>query len=437
MMEQPLKGIRVLDLTQALSGPFATMVMADLGAEVIKIERPAGDLTRNTPPHYIEGTSLYFLANNRTKKSVVINLKKDAGRQIFLDLVSKADIVIDNFSAGVVEKLQIDHSSLSKINKRIISCSITGFGVRGDQEGRKAVDLVVQAAAGAMSITGNPNSAPARAGVPTADLSAGLFATIGVLSALQKRSSTGKGSRVETSLFHAQLNLLNYVASYALYSKTSPPPMGSGHLGTVPSQAFPTADGWMAVDAGFDRHFLALCEVIGWKELAEDARFRTRADRATNRDVLIPLISNRLKTRTSDTWARALALKGVPCSPVNDVLTALQLNDSDLHNSIRPIDFGGSTFAALGTPIWFDGETEHPVAEPPLLGEHTTEVLTQLLGYDAQRMLQLSQEGAIPVVPAVASNPSSASMVDRQDEARASNPTRSEEAKHPQVGETV
>ncbi|MGC4008396.1 MAG: CoA transferase [Pseudomonas sp.] len=390
MATQPLEGLRVLDLTQALAGPFATMILGDLGAEVIKIEPPTGDLTRSTPPYRVGDTSLYFVTNNRNKKGVVLDLKKPAALEAFYGLCRKADVVIYNFSAGVAERLRIDAASLQAVNPSLVVCDMTGYGRRGPDAQRKAVDPIVQSLAGAVSITGLPGSEPVRAGVPTADLATGLYAVIGVLAALQARRAGGRGGVVEGSLFHSQLSLLNYVGTYCAWSGQVPPPVGSGNPGTVPSQVFPTSDGWVTIDAGFDRHFVKLCEVLGRTDLPQDPRFADRAARARHREELLPILIGLIRRSPTAEWVRRLDGAGIPCGKVNNVREALEYPQSVEYHALRQTDYGGVPVRVLATPLWFDGAVEHPVRPPPALGEHTQEVLRDLLGYDARAIARVA-----------------------------------------------
>ncbi|MBV7486828.1 CaiB/BaiF CoA-transferase family protein [Bordetella sp. BOR01] len=391
MAQLPLNGVRILDLTQALAGPFATMILADMGAEVIKIESPSGDLTRTTPPHIVQGTSLYFLTNNRNKRGMMLDLKEAGALAAFYDLCKVADVVIYNFSEGVVDRLKIDPDTLRAINPELIVCNMTGYGRKGPDARRRAVDPIIQSLAGAVSITGFPGGEPVRAGVPSADLSTGLYAAIGVLAALHGRSQTGTGSSVEASLFHSQLSLLNYMASYCAYSGEVPQPVGSGHPGTVPSQVFKTADGWITIDAGFDRHFQTLCQILEQESLARDPRFISRQTRAQNRGELLPVIIAEIEKRTTAAWVRILDEAGIPCGKVNNVREALESPQSTAYHALRDIEYRGETVKVLATPVWFDDECQHPVTRPPELGEHTSEILRSLLGYDEERIRAATQ----------------------------------------------
>lgn len=392
---RPLSGVRILDLTHALAGPFATMILGDLGAEVLKVERPAGDLTRTTPPLYVNGMSLFFLANNRNKKGLVLDLKQAGGREIFYDLTRVSDVVVYNFSPGVARRLGIEHERLAEINPDIITCDITGFGSTGPEASRPALDLIVQAAAGALSITGEPGRPPAACGVATGDLSTGLHACIGILAALRYRSTAGRGIKVETSLFHSQLTLLNYEASFTAFTGESPGPQGSEHLGNAASQAFETSDGWIVIDAGFDHHFVSLCAAIGRPEVGRDPRYRSRLGRVRHRDELRTLIAAAIRTGTTEAWFRDLGMRNIPCGPVNNVAEALTDPQAMEYRAVRPVPFEETEIETLATPLWFDESIDQPLCGPPELGEHTMEVLRSVLGYDEPRIRAAIEEGAV------------------------------------------
>nr|WP_268912050.1 CoA transferase [Leucobacter soli] len=393
MSPLPLAGVRVLDLTHALAGPFATMILGDMGAEIIKIESPKGDLTRTTPPIYLDGTSLYFISNNRNKKSVLLDLKSEVGKAAFNDLVAAADAVIYNYSNGVARRLGIEHDDLAAINPNIITVSITGFGEEGPEADRPAVDLIAQALSGAMSITGEPGGEPVRSGVPTADIPAGMYACIGLLAGLHARRELGHGLRVDTSLFHAQLSLLNYEASLTKYTGVEIGPQGSGHTGNALAQAFRTSDGWLVIDAGFNHHFKQLCRLIGIPEAAENPRWQEREGRRQDRVELTRMVQDVLATQTTKHWHGILAPEGILCAPVNGVLDALDHPQSKAYSATRPLSFEDNTVEVLTTPLWFDKQTEHPMQDPPGLGEHTREILTTVLGYDEERVERVLREG--------------------------------------------
>jgi crotonobetainyl-CoA:carnitine CoA-transferase CaiB-like acyl-CoA transferase len=391
----PLEGIRIIDLSMALAGPYASQLLADLGAEVLKVEPPTGELTRTTPPHYIGDTSVYFLANNRNKKSISIDLKKSEGLAVLLDLVKVSDVVYYNYSAGVPERLKITHEHLAAVNPKIITCSVTGFGRKGPHAQRPLVDNVAQSLAGAMSITGEPDGPPSRAGVPTADLSAALYACIGILASLQSRARTGKGGKVEAALFHSQLSLLNYVVPFTGITGRAPARVGTGHLGNAATKTFKTRDGWFTMEAGFNNHFQSLCEALGRPELAEDPRYVDRASRSKNRGSLTPLLDEAFAQRSTDEWFSILGPKGIPCGPVNSVPEALQHPQALEYRAVRKVKFRSSELDVLGTPLWFNDVVEHPFRSPPEFGEHTVEILRDYLGYDTERIQTLVRSEAV------------------------------------------
>lgn len=392
--EKPLRGIRVLDVTQALAGPFAGMTLADLGADVIKIERPTGDFTRSTPPYYVADTSLYFLSINRGKSSLILDLKTEAGRSVFYRLVERSDVVLTNFSAGVVERLAIDHATLSRINPAIVSCNITGFGVHGPESDRRAVDLIVQAVAGPMSITGEPGRAPVKAGVPTADLAAALYAVIGVLAALAERASTGVGRRVDTDLYHAQVALLGYLPAFALHSQSPPQALGSAHMGTVPSQAFETADGHIVVDAGKNNHFQALCRALQIPEMASDERYAERQARHENRAELIGLLSRKLSQYTTSQLADLFREHGVPFAHINNLVEVMASEQNEAYGMVVEADFQGERFATIRTPVWFDDQIDRRATFAASFGADIRRIMSEVLDLDDREVDELARGGA-------------------------------------------
>ena len=287
-MSHPLEGVRILELGQIIAGTYGCQVLSDLGAEVIKIETPDGDLGRIPSVAPYRGTSGLFLTFNRNKQSVVINLKSEAGRQLFYDLVKISDVVLDNFRPGVLERLQIDYATLSKINPRIIQCSVTGFGGAGAYKDLPALDLNIQAISGHMAVTGEPGRPPVRVGIPLADISGGIYSSKGILAALFDRERTGKGRRIEISMFDTMLHLMTYMGTMWLTNGEVPKPPGSAHDYSVPWQAFATTDGYIVVATRQEIFWRKLCSVLDHPDLAGDARFADNPSRVKNRQVLVP-----------------------------------------------------------------------------------------------------------------------------------------------------
>jgi CoA:oxalate CoA-transferase len=313
-----LHGIRVLDLTRMLAGPYATMLLADMGADVIKVEDPAGDpIRRMGPPFEPDGRSAYFMAVNRNKRSVVLDLRTERDRVRFLRLVATADAVVDNFRAGVMERLRLTPASLRAVKPDIVTCSLTAFGGDGPYRDLPAFDLVLQAMGGGMSITGEPGGAPTRSGIPMGDLAGGIFAALAVCAALLKRERTGEGEHVDLSLLDVQVSLLTYVAQYHLTDGQVPGPVGSGHQSVVPYQAFATADGHVVVAVFGENFWAPLCRVLRLEDLA--ARYPDNASRYAHREAVVACIQRRLAERTTDEWVAALRAAGVPGGPVNTI----------------------------------------------------------------------------------------------------------------------
>jgi crotonobetainyl-CoA:carnitine CoA-transferase CaiB-like acyl-CoA transferase len=390
----PLAGIRVLELGQVIAGTFGGGIFADLGADVIKVEAPRGDLGRNPQIGAYEGTSSLFLTHNRGKKSVVVDLKLEAGLEVFHRLVERSDVVVDNFRPGVLERLRVDHASLAEVNPRVISCSITGFGDAHEDGGRPSFDLTHQALSGHMSITGEPGR-PARAGIPLADVSGGAFGALAILSALLERERTGRGQRVEISMLHVMAFLLGYDATMYLNTGELPRAWGSGHAYHVPWQAFETADGWIVVATREERFWRQYCAAIGRPELAGDARFATNLDRLEHRDVLVPLLEGVMRTRTTGEWIAAFDASEVPAARVNDVGQALA----------EPALAGGGIvevpYPPLGSvrmvssPFRFGASPPDVPGAPPELGEHTHDVLAEVAGLSAAVIERLERDGAV------------------------------------------
>ncbi len=395
-MTHPLSGVRILELGQIIAGTYGSQVLTDLGAEVIKIETPEGDLGRIPSVAPYRGVSALFLTFNRNKKSVVINLKSEAGRELFYGLVKQSDVVIDNFRAGVLERLKVDYPTLSAINPRIIQCSVTGFGGDGAYKDFPALDLVIQAIGGYLSITGEPGRPPARVGIPLADLSGGIFSCEAVLAALYQRERTGKGSRVETSMFDGMLNLLSYMATHYLTAGDVPTPQGTAHEFTVPWQAFAAKDGYLVIATRQENFWKKLCVVLEHPELADDPRFATNPKRLEHREAIVPLLENILRQRTVKAWLDKLYAAEVPAAPVNDLAGAF--NEPPVGEREMIVEYEHPQVGRVrlpGNPIKFEGMGKTISNPAPLLGQHTDSVLQDLLSLPAARIAQLRADGVV------------------------------------------
>ncbi len=395
-MSFPLQGVRILELGQIIAGTYGSQVLSDLGAEVIKIEAPEGDLGRIPSVAPYRGVSTLFLTFNRNKKSVVINLKTDAGRALFHDLVKVSDVVLDNFRAGVLERLKIDYPTLSAINPRIIQCSVTGFGADGAYKDYPALDIIIQAISGYLAITGEPGRPPARVGITLADLCGGIFSCKGILAALFERSRTGSGCRIEISMFDGMLNLLSYMGTHYLNTGELPTPQGSAHEFTVPWQAFQAKDGYVVIATRQENFWRKLCAVLGEPGLADDPRFATNPVRLENRAALIPIIENIVRTRTVAEWLEKLRAAGVPAAPVNNLDGAFAEPPVAEREMIVEYDHPDAGRVRLpGNPIKMSGISGTPSKPAPRLGEHTDAVLSEVLELSADEIASLRRQGAI------------------------------------------
>jgi crotonobetainyl-CoA:carnitine CoA-transferase CaiB-like acyl-CoA transferase len=383
---QPLHGIRVLDLSRVLAGPYCTMVLGDLGADVIKVESPEGDETRAWGPPFTDGESAYYLCVNRNKRSIVVDFKTAEGRDILSRLIRQSDILVENFRPGSLARFSLDFESASALNPSLIYGSITGFGQTGPLRDKPGYDFMIQAIGGLMSITGEPDGEPMKVGVAVADLFAGQNAVIAILAALQARTQTGKGQHLDISLFDSQLSMLANVASNYLVSGNLPKRYGNAHANIVPYQSFQASDGWFVIAVGNDKQFAKMCEVIGStgmlrdkQELVNDARFVTNASRVQNRDELISLLKPVFVTKTVNEW---LALIGdeFPCGPINNLEQTFSMPQVEAREML--VHMGHSEIGDLrlvGSPLKFSDTPVEYKLPPPRLGEHTEDVLKELL----------------------------------------------------------
>ena len=396
-----LEHITVLDLTHMLSGPYGTMLLADLGARTIKVEPPgSGEGTRrlleHDPEHSRDGMGAYYLTLNRNKHSVCIDLKTATGLAVFLDLVRVADVVFDNFSVGVTGRLGIDHASLARVNPRIVTCSVTGFGQTGPHTQRPAFDQVVQAMGGGMSITGTPQSGPTRSGIPIGDLGGGMFGAMGVLAALVERERTGVGQHVDISMLDAQISLLNYMATMHLLSGHVPEGIGNGHFVHVPYNSYPTADGHVIIACIGDPFFERFVEFIDLPELRR-IDYRQQPVRFAAKAEIDALIGDKLRERPTAHWLERLREARIPCAPVNDFAQAL--NDAQVLARDMVVEVAlktGERVRMPGNPIKLSAaDPKATFTCPPALGESTRQVLGDLVGYPPERLEALRAEGVI------------------------------------------
>jgi len=395
-MGSPLSGIRILDLTLIMAGPYCTLILGDLGAEVIKIEKPeVGEGSRGMPPYFVEGESAYFMAMNRNKKSMTLDLKSEKGKEIFYELTKKADVVIDNFRPGTVEKLGIDFDNLKKINPAIICCSISGYGQTGPFKDRPAFDLVIQARGGIMSYTGEPSRMPVRMGAPMGDLSGGLFASQGILAALYQRERTGRGQKIDISMLDCQTSLLTYRAQYYFVAKEIARAVGSGHVSAHPIGAFRTKTFDIVIDANTENIFAELCRGIGVSDLCLNPKFATRKNRLENKDELYAILERIFLEKTGEEWMEILESR-VPIAPINTIDKALTDPQTLSRNMVVEIDYvNGQKLKIVGNPIKMSEVEQEVFQRPPRLGEHTEEILTNILNYSSEDIKELRQQKII------------------------------------------
>lgn len=392
---QPLQNIRVLDLSRVLAGPYCTMVLGDLGAEVIKVEPPEGDETRGWGPPFASGESAYYLCVNRNKRGMVVNLKTEEGRDVLKKLAMQSDVFVENFRPGTLKKFGLDFETLHELNPKLIYCSISGFGQTGPLKDMPGYDFMIQAMGGIMSVTGEPVGEPMKVGVAVADLFAGQNAIISILAALQARTFTGEGQYIDIALFDSELGWLANVASNFLISGKNPKRYGNAHANIVPYQSFQASDGWFVIAVGNDKQFESFCNVIDNPELSSDERFSTNSARVQNRELLIPLLKPIFMQKTVNEW---LALIGdqFPCGPINtfeQVFSMSHVKEREMlvemeHPTIGALPLVGSPLKMGGTPVSYR-------LPPPLMGQHTHEILKEVLEFSDEAVQKLMNDGCI------------------------------------------
>ncbi len=395
----PLAGVRVLDLSRVLAGPLCSMILGDLGAEVIKIEeRDGGDQTRTIPP-FVNGESHYFVAINRNKKSVALDARTPEGQALLLKIAARCDVVLENFRPGVLDRLGLSEARLKEVNPRLIVCSISGFGSTGPMRDKPSFDLVTQALSGVMSINGYPDGPPTKLGLPLGDIGGGLWAAIGVLAALAERNATGRAARVDLSLLEGLMGLLGYLGEMHFVTGENPGRMGNSHHSIVPYGLVPVKDGHMVLALHVGSFWRKFCRAIGREDWITELRFRTVKDRFRHRAELEPMIADVLMTRTIAEWREILDAADVPHGPVNNIGQALEQDVVRARGFIKQMRHPtAGTLRVVGSPLRYPGcYDEQPLDAPPLLGQHTREVLEALAGVSPAEVERLLETGVISV----------------------------------------
>lgn len=395
-MKQPLEDIRVLDLSRVYAAPEGSMILADLGADVIRVEAPEGtDSMRDWGP-FMNGESTYYFSANRNKRSITINLKEEKGKNLFLQMVKKADIVIENFKTGTLEKLGLAYENLKAVNEQIILCSVTGYGQTGPYKSEAGFDPVIQALSGVMDVTGQPDGEPTKVGIPIADILTGKFVAISLLAALRMRDLNKIGQHIDLSLLDVQMSSMGNIASAYINTGMISKRLGNRHNNVVPYQVFESADQPIMICAGNDRLFKKLCSVLERPEWAEDERYTTNANRFENQEVLIQDISRIVKTKTSDQWLELLSDYKIPAAKVNNMAQAIehpQVQARELVETLNHPVVG--EIKMTKSPLRFSGLNVMSKYPPPLLGEHTEEILTKEVGLTELELQELRENNII------------------------------------------
>ena len=406
--KKALDHLRILDLTRVLAGPWCTQLLADLGADVIKVERPGtGDDTRSWGPPYLKDAqghdtseSAYYLAANRGKRSVTIDISNPEGQQLVRRLAAASDVLVENYKVGQLAKYGLDYDALRQDNPRLIYCSVTGFGQDGPYKDRAGYDFIIQAMGGFMSITGEcddlPGGGPQKAGVAVSDLMTGMYATVAILAALAHRQQSGEGQHIDMALFDVMIGMLANMNMNYLVTNQAPGRAGNAHANIVPYQVFAASDGYVVIAVGNDGQYRKFCEVAGRPDLAADLRFRTNADRVRNRAVLVPLLEDVVRALPVAYWAERLEDAGVPCGPINSIAQALA-DPQAVARGLRialPHGLAGEV-SLVGNPIRMSATNPSYKRAPPLLGEHTNEVLRGVAGLDDSSIAALRDRGVV------------------------------------------
>ena len=392
-----LAGLRVLDLTRVVAGPFCTMILGDLGADIIKVEQPGrGDESRTWGPPFLGGESAYFLSVNRNKRGMTLNLKKPRGQEILRRLIRKSEVVIENFRPGTLDAWGCGREFMEREAPGIVHCTISGYGQRGPKAGLPGYDFLLQAESGLMSITGEPEGDPAKVGVAIVDLCAGLYAAVAILGALHARGPAAPGQHVEVSLYATSLAMLANVASNVLVSGKPAPRYGNAHASIVPYRPYPCRGGRIALGVGNDGQFAAFAAAVGRPEWATDPRFARNPDRVEHRAVLDHLIETALASRTADEWLQALMAAGVPCSPINTVAQALSAPQTAAAGMVVGMEHAtAGLFRSLGIPFELARTPAALRRPPPALGQHTDEILAELVELKAHEIKELRATGVV------------------------------------------
>ncbi len=393
--KRALEGLLVLDLSHVMAGPFCAMLLGDLGADVIKVEKPAGEDARRFGPPFISGESVAFLGLNRNKRDICIDLKTDEGRTIVRELATKADVLIENFKPSTMANLGLGYQDLRRLNQKLVYCSISGFGQTGDYRERGGFDLIAQAVSGLISVTGYPDGAPTKVGVPISDLTAGLYSAQAILAAYIHVLRTGEGQHIDISLLDSAISLTVWESAIFFATKQYPQPTGSAHRLLAPYQVFPTADKPIVIGAGNQRIWIRLCETLERQDLLADARFATNALRTVNQAPLAEQLSTTLKKQCAQSWLEKLHKAGVPATPIYNLAEVYEdahVKSREMHFTFEHPSLG--TIDQIGSPMKFSTTPVEFRLPPPTLGQHTKDIL-MWLGYSAEKIQDFRQSGVV------------------------------------------